>query len=205
MNAQKDHLLVKKSQQGDLSAFELLINKYQQKVYALCYRFAGNQEDANDLAQEVFIRLFQSINKFYFKASFSTWLYRVTTNVCLDKMRKRKRNFNVSIEEPWETEEGYIYISLADQRYNPEILAAQNDVQNIVHHAIQQLPGDQRITLMLREIEGFSYTELAQITQVSIGTVKSRLNRARYNLKLILEENTELLEDGRHLKGKKEV
>ncbi|OWZ83320.1 RNA polymerase sigma factor [Natranaerobius trueperi] len=202
MKVKEDELLVKKCQKGKLDAFEDLVNKYQQKVYSLCYRFAGNHDDANDLAQEAFIRVYHSIDKFHFKSAFSTWLYRVTSNVCLDEIRKKKRTSSVSINSPMETDEGEVYFNLPDQKFNPEQLTERKDVQDIVHKAIQELPEEQRITILLREIEGLSYEELAEALNVSIGTVKSRLNRARHNLKEILTQKTELFTDTTHLKGK---
>lgn len=202
MEPRGDELLVKKCQKGHYEAFEELIHKYQQKVYSLCYRYAGNHDDANDLAQEAFIRVYHSINKFHFKSAFSTWLYRVTSNVCLDEMRKKKRNSSVSLDSPLETEEGEMYFHLPDQKYNPEIMAEQKDVQQIVHNAIQELPREQKITILLREMEGFSYDEMAEVLEVSSGTIKSRLNRARHNLKEILSQKTELFPDKSHLKGK---
>ncbi|ACB85465.1 RNA polymerase, sigma-24 subunit, ECF subfamily [Natranaerobius thermophilus JW/NM-WN-LF] len=197
-----DEFLVKQCQNGHLDAFEELVHKYHQKVYSLCYRFSGNHDDANDLAQEAFIRVYHSINKFHFKSAFSTWLYRVTSNVCLDEMRKRKRKSSVSLDSPMETDDGELYFNLPDQKFNPELMAERKDVQEIVHKAIQELPKDQKLTLLLREMEGFSYDEMAEVMNVSVGTVKSRLSRARNNLKEILVQKTELFPDKSHLKGK---
>ncbi len=202
MESRGDELLVKQCQKGHYDAFEELIHKYQQKVYSLCYRYAGNYDDANDLAQEAFIRVYHSINKFHFKSTFSTWLFRVTSNVCLDEMRKKKKTSSVSLDSPMETDEGEMYFHLPDQKFNPEIMAERKDVQQIVHNAIQELPTDQKMTLLLREIQGFTYDEIAEVLEVSSGTVKSRLSRSRYNLKEILAQKTELFPDNSHLKGK---
>jgi len=202
MTNRPDELIIKECQNGDLNAFEELVHKYQQKVYSLCYRFSGNYADANDLAQEAFIRVYHSIDKFHFKSAFSTWLFRVTSNVCLDEIRKKKRTHAVSLDSPMDTGEGEFYYHLPDDRFNPEKLTERRDVQETVHQMIQKLPNDQRLTLVLREIEGLSYDELADVLDVSVGTIKSRLSRARQNLKEIMRHNTELFPDKSHLKGK---
>lgn len=198
-----DEILIKRCKRGKIDAFEKLMKKYEKKVYSLCYRFTGNYDDANDLAQETFIKLYNSISKFKGKSAFSTWLYRVTTNVCLDELRKRKNNLPLSLDNPQENEEGdEIYLNPPDQSYNPEIIAEKNDLKQIVHKGIGRLPEQQRIIIILREMEELSYEEISEILDLSIGTVKSRLNRARKNLKQILTHNAELFPTNSHLNGK---
>lgn len=198
-----DEMLVKGCKKGRMDAFEKLMRKYENKVYSLCYRFSGNYDDANDLAQETFIKVYNSINKFQGKSAFSTWLYRVTTNVCLDEMRKRKNVNSFSLDNPQKNDEGEeIYYDLSDQKFNPELIAEKNDLKQIVHKGINYLSEQQRMIIILREIEELSYEEIAEILDISIGTVKSRLNRARKNLKEILSHNAELFPTNSHLKGK---
>ncbi|UMZ72559.1 RNA polymerase sigma factor [Natranaerofaba carboxydovora] len=201
MNYPGDELLVQRCKKGQLEAYEKLIKKYENKVYSLCYRYSGNYDDANDLAQEAFIKVFNSIDKFKGKSAFSTWLYRVTANVCLDEMRKKKKT-PISIDKPQETEEGEVYFNLPDQKYNPEIIAEKNDLKQLVHKGISKLPKEQRIIIILREMEELSYEEISEVLEISIGTVKSRLNRARKNLKEILSHNAELFPTNTHLKNK---
>ena len=201
MNYPGDELLVQRCKKGQLEAYEKLIKKYETKVYSLCYRYSGNYDDANDLAQEAFIKVFNSIDKFKGKSAFSTWLYRVTANVCLDEMRKQKKT-PISIDKPQETEEGEVYFNLPDQKYNPEIIAEKNDLKQLVHKGISKLPKEQRIIIILREMEELSYEEISEVLEISIGTVKSRLNRARKNLKEILSHNAELFPTSTHLKNK---
>ncbi len=196
-----DEMLVKGCQKGQLEAFEELIKKYEKKVYSLCYRYSGNYDDANDLAQEAFLKVYNSIDKFKGKSAFSTWLYRVTANVCLDEMRKQKKS-PLSLDKPQETEEGEMYFSLPDQKYNPEVIAEKNDLRQLVHKGIGELPKEQRIIIILREMEELSYEEISEVLEISIGTVKSRLNRARKNLKEILSHNAELFPTNTHLKNK---
>lgn len=191
-----DKLLLKRAKKGDVEAFEQLIGQYQKKVFNIALRMIGNPEDASELAQEVFIRIYRSLANFKEEASFSTWIYRITTNVCLDEIRKRKNTHNtVSLDEEVSLEDGDVRMQVADHRPTPEAVVERNEVQRMVQEAIGQLSEEHRTALVLRDIQGMSYEEISRITQCPEGTVKSRINRARQSLKEILVKKRELFNE----------
>ena len=188
--------LLEKAKQGDVKAFEELIEGYQKKVYNIALKILGNPDDAGELAQEVFIRVFKSIGKFREEARFSTWLYRITTNACLDSLRKQKNKRQVSLDEDVRREDGEMRREVEDSRPTPDIEAERNEIKKIVHAAINALPEEHRTVIVLRDIQGFSYEDIARIINCPEGTVKSRINRARLNLKEMLVSRRELLIGG---------
>lgn len=192
---QNERLLISKAKAGDVAAFEQLIEAYQKKVYNLALRMTGNQEDAADLAQEAFIRVFRSISGFKEQSSFSTWVYRITTNVCLDEIRKRKNRKVISIDEDIHMDDGEMRRQIVSDDPLPDELAERAELRGIVNDAINSLPEDQRIVITLRDLNGLSYEEIAQILDIPGGTVKSRINRARQALRNVLSARTELLTD----------
>ncbi|HOJ80894.1 MAG TPA: sigma-70 family RNA polymerase sigma factor [Clostridiales bacterium] len=192
---QNERLLISKAKAGDVEAFEQLIEAYQKKVYNLALRMTGNQDDAADLAQEAFIRVFRSISGFKEQSSFSTWVYRITTNVCLDEIRKRKNRKVISIDEEIHMDDGEIKRQVISEEPLPDELAEREELRSIVNAAINSLPEDQRIVLTLRDLNGLSYDEIAKILDCPGGTVKSRINRARQALRNVLSARTELLID----------
>lgn len=192
---QNERLLISKAKAGDVEAFEQLIEAYQKKVYNLALRMTGNQDDAADLAQEAFIRVFRSISGFKEQSSFSTWVYRITTNVCLDEIRKRKNRKVISIDEEIHMDEGEIKRQVISEEPLPDELAEREELRSIVNAAINSLPEDQRIVLTLRDLNSLSYDEIAKILDCPGGTVKSRINRARQALRNVLSARTELLID----------
>ncbi|NLW24969.1 MAG: sigma-70 family RNA polymerase sigma factor [Clostridia bacterium] len=182
--------LVTRSQQGDLDAFEDLVARYERKVYTIAYRFMGNHEDASDLAQEAFLKAYQSINKFRGDSSFATWISRIVVNVCKDELRKNKRNLQISLDEQVWLEEGTVEKQVKDTRPTPEQVYEQNELKDYLQSLISGLTPEYRMVIVLRDIQGYSYEEIAQILDCSLGTVKSRLNRARKLLreKIISEQ-----------------
>lgn len=184
MVASADEPLVERAKRGDMSAFELLVDRYERRVYNLAYRLMGNHEDASDTAQEAFIRVFQSLPEFRGDASFSTWLTKITTNLCLDELRRRKRQqAQTSLDEPYETEDGEVGRQVAAEGDGPERSLERKELQLVVQQGIQSLSEEYRSVVVLRDMQGLSYVEIADITGLSLGTVKSRLNRARQQLK----------------------
>ncbi|MEJ6951112.1 RNA polymerase sigma factor [Natronospora cellulosivora (SeqCode)] len=167
--------LVKKFKQGDDHAFEILVEKYQHKVYNTTFRILGNHQDALDIAQESFIRVYKNLNKFKGNSSFSTWLFRISTNLCRDELRKRQRGFTeCDIEEnDYEIKE----------KNNPENISLKKEFNDELQEQISTLPLEQKTVLVLREFQGLSYKEIANILNISMGTVKSRLSRARQTLR----------------------
>jgi len=188
-----EKLLLKRSKAGDVDAFEQLIEGYQRKIFNLALRIIGNYDDASDLAQEVLIRIYKSIGGFKEQSSFSTWVYRITTNVCLDDLRKKKNRKVISLDEEIRVEDGEMKRQIVSDDPLPDDVAEKSELRKTVFNAINNLSAEHRIIIVLRELHGFSYEEIAKIIKCPKGTVKSRINRARQALKCILQANRELL------------
>lgn len=177
---------------GDAAAFETLISSYQKKVYNIAYRMLGNIDDASEIAQEVFIKVFKSIRQFKGEAAFSTWVYKITVNMCLDELRKRKKSRAVYIDEAVRLEDGEVEKQIPGELPGPEEMAEKNELRKIVENAIRRLDEKHRCVIVLRDIQGMSYEEIAQILNCPSGTIKSRINRARAALKDMLSSQKEL-------------
>jgi RNA polymerase sigma-70 factor (ECF subfamily) len=188
-----EKILLKKARNGDIEAFELLIEDYQKKAFNVAYRMMGNSEDANDLVQEALIRIFKSIKNFKEQSSFSTWVYRIVTNVCLDELRRRKNKFTISIDEDIQLEDGNVKRQIESEGPTPEESLESKEIQDIVTKAIEELSNEHKTVIVLRDIQGFSYDEISDIMKCPEGTVKSRINRARKALREILKKQKELL------------
>ena len=170
--------LIRRAQQGDNSAFEQLLLAHQKKVYNLCLRMAANPDDALDLSQEAFIKAWRALGQYQFEASFSTWLFRLTSNVCIDFLRQKKRRQETSLTAE---------LSLPDCAPLPEQQAITNETKIELARAMGQLAPDHREILQLRVVEDLPYEQIADILGVRVGTVKSRLARARLSLRKILK------------------
>lgn len=175
--------LIRQSQQGNLAAFEQLILIYEKRIYAIAYKYMGNHEDASDMAQEALIKAYQSVQNFRGESAFGTWLGKITANCCLDELRKRKKMQTTSLEETLELEDGSINKELEAPEKTPEDHVVQQEVSAYMQTLIHGLKEEYRIVIILRELEGYSYEEIAEILQCSLGTVKSRISRARVYLK----------------------
>jgi RNA polymerase sigma-70 factor (ECF subfamily) len=191
--------LIAKSQDGDVEAFGELVSIYQKQVYTVAYRFMGNPEDASDLAQEAFVRAFKAIGRFRGEASFKTWIYHIVANVCRDELRKRKKQTIVSIDSPIATDDGYINREQEDWSLAPERIYESKEIQETIQGLLNQLIPEYRQVLVLREIQGFTYEEIATILECSLGTVKSRINRARKAMRDLIAANKELFEGASRL------
>lgn len=194
--SENERVLLEKARNGDVEAFERLIEGYQKRVYNIALRMIGNPEDANDLAQEVFIRIFKSIGSFKEQSAFSTWIYRITTNVCLDELRRRKNRNVISLDEEVQVDDGGMQRQIASDKPQPDQLLEQAEMKRMVLAAINTLKDEHKTAIILRDIQGFSYEEIANIVKCPEGTVKSRINRARQALKEILEKKAELFIEG---------
>lgn len=192
---QQEMELVKRAQKGDVAAFEILIEEYQKRIFSVAYRMMQHQEDAADLTQEVILKLFKNLDKFKGDSQFSTWVYRIATNTCLDAIKKSRRHVTYSLDKEIETDDGSIAGELPDKGPTPEEVAERKDVQRAVYAAIDKLGKEHKQVIVLRDLQGLSYEEIAQILQCSVGTVKSRISRARGNLKKLLSQNRELFSD----------
>lgn len=197
--AEVESVLIRKAKNGDIHAFENLIENHRKRVYNIAFKMLHNQEDAYDITQEVFIRVFKSMKGFREEASFSTWIYRITKNACLDELRKRKNKATVSMDEDLETEDGTIKRQVEDCSPGPDALYESMELRDIVRTAIELLSDEHKFVIILRDLQGFSYEEIAKVLECPEGTVKSRINRARKALKEILQRRMELL-DGDYVK-----
>lgn len=181
--------IVRLAAQGDIDAFERIVLSYEKKVYNIAYQMFNNEQDAYDCSQEIFIKLYKNIHSFSFESSFSTWLHRLAVNTCIDSYRKKKRqNQNLeSLDEPVETEEtNRVQKQFADPSLTPEQKTVQNETVNEVRNAINHLKEEFKVIIILRDIRGHTYEEIAEILECNIGTVKSRIARARSSLKDII-------------------
>jgi len=182
--------LVARSKAGDLKSFEELIVRYEKKVFTFAYRFMGNYADAGDLAQETFIRVYQSLASFRGEGSFAAWLYRICANVCRDELRRRSRRKNVSLDEIVSRPAGG-ECAVGVFR-SPEEAVMEGELQRTVQSCLNDLPDEYRLVLVMREFYGLSYHEIAAALDISPGTVKSRLNRGRRALREKLAGRREL-------------
>lgn len=173
-------ILVSKAKKNDILAFEKLVQIYQNRVYSICLQFSGNRDDAQDLAQEAFIRAYRAMESFRNEADFGTWLHRITVNVCLNSRRKNGGRQIVSLDEPYQGEDGgEIRHEVASEEGNPLRALEEKEFHTLVQTALKSLSDVHRKVLVLREIEGYSYEEVSKMLDCTLGTVKSRLSRAR--------------------------
>ncbi len=183
--------LVKRCQQGDLRSFDHLVTRYRGKVYGMCYHLVQNDQDAWDLAQEAFIKAWKALPSFKGDSSFYTWLYRIAHNASYDWLRKKRiqgdGEFNDEIGRP--VAAGAEAVPKGD--FQPDEVLKNRELGVRIHEAIAQLSPDHRTVILLREVEGHSYEEIAQATTSSLGTVMSRLFYARKKLQELLKDTYE--------------
>ena len=180
--AGEDILLVKAFQGGDRTAFDTLVNRHKGRVFNLCYWFLGDYQDADDASQETFIKIYRSLGKFRFESALRTWIFRIAVNTCKNKrissaFRNRQRTF--SFDNPGDGP-GF---NMQDRGASPSEALEKKERMHRIMEGINALPADQKEVITLRDIEGLSYEEIVQVTGISLGTVKSRLARARTQLK----------------------
>ena len=182
MADEQELLWLQKAVAGDLDAFSSLMNHYAGRIYGLCFSLLANRQDAEDCTQDTFIKAYRSIAQYQFKSSFYTWLYRIAVNTCLDLQRRMQHPSVLSLDEASEGDEHDLPLQVADPSPLPDEAAISHELGAIIRTEIAQLPDYLRETLVLRDIEGFAYHEIAQMLHISEGTVKSRLFRARSQL-----------------------
>lgn len=183
-----ENKLVNKAVKGDNSAFEALMEKHMGIIYNIALRMTANQDDAEDMTQEIMIKIFRSLGSFKGNSKFSTWIYRVAVNTCLDELKKKKNKKHLSLDAEISGDDGENQIEIKDDSPSPEKLAEQNELRDLVAAAVKLLSDEHRAVIVLRDIRGMSYSEIAGILGCSDGTVKSRISRARAQLKMILEK-----------------
>jgi len=191
--------LVARAKQGDRGSFDSLVEYYAPQLYNLALRVTGSRDEAEDCVQEAFVRAYCALRSFRGEAAFSTWLYRVALNVATDAARRRSRSpVPVSALAPEDPEEPPLELDRVAsheraQVPGPEAIVFAQQRRRIILHAIRRLPEHHRTVVVLYDLQGLSYEEIAQITRTRVGTVKSRLNRARLALKDLLAADSELL------------
>lgn len=175
--------LTARARAGDRDAFARLVEANQHKIYTLALRMTGNPDDAAELAQEAFLRAWRGLPGFQGESSFSTWLYRLASNVCIDFLRQEKRRRGAGLVS---LDGDDAAAEVPDPRLTPEGEAERRELRQAVERGLEQLSSDHRQVLVLRELEGLSYAEIADALALEVGTVKSRLTRARLALRKIL-------------------
>ncbi len=184
--------LIHAAQQGDVNSYNSLVLHYQNQAFNVAYRVMGDPDSAADATQEAFISAYRAIRTFR-GGSFKAWLLRIVTNACYDELRRRKRRPDASLDALYTEDDSAATASLASRTENPESYAQRMDLQAAITNCLQALSADQRMVAVLSDIEGLSYEEIAQAAGLALGTVKSRLSRARASLRDCLQGYAELL------------
>jgi RNA polymerase sigma-70 factor, ECF subfamily len=184
--------LIERSRGGDVAAFDKLVRRYERTVYNVAYRLCGSPDDAADIAQEAFVRAWNNLKSFRGEAQFSTWIHRIVTNVFLDDRKKKRSRPTTSLDESVDLDENSVARQYEDHAPGPAALAEGDERRRILEKAIHTLPETQRIMIVMYHTQGLAYEEIAEITDLPIGTVKSRLNRARLALRDRLGKVAEL-------------
>lgn len=187
MDASREERLISHAVAGDSAAFSELMTLHERRMYAVALRICANREDAQDCLQDAMLRIYRSLGSFKGQSSFSTWVYRITMNTCLDELRRRKSRNATSLDNLLDN--GW---SPSDNDNAPEKYAMASEQRRVIDRAIAELPEDMRSAVVLRDVQGFSYDEIAEMLEANIGTIKSRISRGREKLRLILRENAEL-------------
>ena len=198
MERAEDERLIANFVGGDSSSFDRLVLKYQKKVVNLCYRLMGEYDEAVDCAQETFVKVFRSIEHFRFQSSFSTWLFRIAVNTCKNRLSSLKYRFHRRMIRlggdgplgrdvlPGRSGDNPGSMEIANGSDSPSVALEKKERKELLQRVIDSLPESQRTALVLRDVEGLSYEEIGRILGLSLGTVKSRIARAREQLKSIL-------------------
>ena len=203
MTEDPERLQLELARNGDLDAFSVLVERYSARVYGVCFSYLGNRQDAEDSAQETFVKAFKAMGNYQFLSSFYTWIYRIAANTCMDFRRRSSKLSAVSLDEAMDTDDSQVFWQIPDQGPLPDELAIQAETRQLIREGITHLPDFLQEIIILRDLEGLSYHELADLLNLSEGTVKSRLSRARYQLMLLLTQQ-EQRDDERRLKKQKD-
>ena len=191
MTREEEYAVVERVRAGDTNAFEALVTAYQKQIYNLTLRYVSSPEDAADLTQEAFLRAYRSLDSFRGDSRFSVWLYRLTTNICIDFLRSRGRGSASSLTVENEDEE-IEELDVPDERFEPQKELERRELQRAVLDGLASLSEDAREIVVLRELQGLSYAEIGERLGLEAGTVKSRLFRARKTLCDYLRESGNL-------------
>lgn len=178
----EDTELVERAQNGDREAFQQLVERYQEKVYSICYSKLDDEQDSYDVSQEVFIKVYRYLDSFNHESSFYTWLYRITVNTCIDYLRKQSRRSKVDYDDTIQSDEeveGHAELTPSTLGLEPDQAFSRKELREKMLEALGSLSDKHRTILNLREVEGLSYKEMAEVLDISKGTVMSRLYHAR--------------------------
>lgn len=180
-----EEALVKEFQAGNLEAYDKIAELYQKKIYALSFNLTRNQMDAQDVTQEVLLTLFKKVHTFQGKSAFSSWVYRITLNATYMKLRSKKKEPNVSLEDllPSYNGSGFQQDKIQDWSESTESLLFTNETKGVIQKAVDQLPEKEKVVFILRDVEGLSTEKVSEILDLTIPAVKSRLHRARLFLR----------------------
>jgi RNA polymerase sigma-70 factor, ECF subfamily len=190
-DAQVAAMLVRRCIAGDAAAWEEIVQRYQRRIYNICYRFAGSGDDAQDLTQEVFIKMYRTLQSYDLgRGAFMTWVTTITRNLLVDHFRKSKQDrMTDSIDSASSEHEDAMPLSeqLHDTALTPDARAQSVEIKETVHKALQKLSPDLREAVILRDLQDMDYKEIATVLKVPEGTVKSRINRGRAELARLLQ------------------
>ena len=188
--AAEERILIQRAAEGDTESFEALILSCKDKAYGIALRYLKNEEDAMDAVQESFIKIYKGLPNFNFESRFDTWVYRIVTNACSDLYRKNKKNSKiVRLSNAYGDDDDSADFDIPDTRESPEERSERKEESSYILRCLDMLSAEHREAIILRDIKGFSYEEISEILDCSLGTVKSRISRARLRLKEIYLEN----------------
>jgi RNA polymerase sigma-70 factor (ECF subfamily) len=184
--ADEERRLIEAAQRGEVESFNALVRMYEGRIYNLCYRMLGDGDSAADASQDAFLSAFRNLRSFR-GGSFRSWMLRIATNTCYDVLRARKRRPTTSLDFETDAEDDGSPLQIADSAASPDDFALRRELAAAIQHGLATLPEEQRIILILSDIQGLAYEEIAEITSTNLGTVKSRLSRGRARLRDVLK------------------
>jgi RNA polymerase sigma-70 factor (ECF subfamily) len=182
---QFDVALVRSFQAGNKAAFDKLVLNHKDRIFNLCFRFLGDYQEANDSAQEVFVKAYRSLKRFRFESAFGTWLHRIAVNTCKNKVKSLEYRYAkkmVYLDNPGAGQDAH-GLEIRDETQSPLAELEKKERMELIQRAIESLPPEQKMVVILRDIQGLPYDDIADITGCGLGTVKSRLSRARLELR----------------------
>jgi RNA polymerase sigma-70 factor, ECF subfamily len=190
--SQHDQMLIERAQAGDRSALNELVSLYEERAYKYAFRLTRNQDLASDVVADAFVRINSALKNFRGQSAFGTWLYRIVTNCYLDRKKRDKEARNVSLDSTLQVGTGEVERQWEDSSDGPVEIAERNEREQAMQAALAQMPEYQQAMLVMYHVESLSYEDIAETLDLPIGTVKSRLNRARVALRDILSQQSEL-------------
>lgn len=195
--ADEERRLISTAQRGDVESFNALVRLYESRVYNLCYRMLGDGDSAADAAQDAFFSAFRNLRSFR-GGSFRSWMLRIATNTCYDALRARKRRPTTSLDTDDDDSDDSSPLQIADAGEAPDDFALRRELAGAIQQALDTLPDEQRLAVVLSDIQGLAYEEIAQVMNANLGTVKSRLSRGRARLREALKAGELLPSRYRH-------